>query len=242
MDENLISRKETPTPYVFSNREELFAAMGSDENRTSIRSFFGSTSDDISCLVKLSVSGNTFRAFHLAKHGLKPSVVYRSWVSKRMKQLVEPIQKMKCHAEMRALTIETAHDLSKHWNSETRGRSNLDFGRAAKMLNLSFKHLLVFNDFPMGDRQRLIDYLDVPLDSFTLQGVRLLLPDLGIPANATMKAVGDEQRYIAIQDAIRNLCGPSYSPVHYEFASWNKVHPNITALDISRVKRRCSPH
>lgn len=70
----------------------------------------------------------------------------------------------------------------------------------------------------------LIPLLDVPLDSYTLQGVRLLLPALQIPRNAAMNFVKDRAHYEAIQEAILGLCQPRFRPVDYEIAAWNLAH------------------
>lgn len=62
------------------------------------------------------------------------------------------------------------------------------------------------------------------IDSFTLQGVRLVLPDLKIRSGASMGFITDPDQYKRVQDGIRDLCAPKFFPVHYEIAAWDAAH------------------
>jgi hypothetical protein len=120
--------------------------------------------------------------------------------------------------------VRGATDRHEHWGNTTQGRHDTGFERAAKLLGLSIKHLLWHAEISDDARTRLIPLLDVPLDRFTLQGIRLLVPAQRIPRGAAMRFVETEAQYRTIQDAIRGLCTNDVWPVHYEMAAWNAAH------------------
>lgn len=218
-----------PTPIEFKSITELVAAATSAANQAAFNDFFRQRFTTPKEAVDESVQGNTFRAFRfnaVGIHDLKPSAVYRTWTTDWLTQSLSGISAINSRTELRRFVIKGAHALDNHWSEVTGSRNLIGFGRAAKLLNLSVKHIVCLAAVKEADRDRLIAYLDVPLDSYTLVGVRLLLPELAIPSNATMKFVRDEAHYVHIQDAITRLCAPECLPVQYEIASWNLPHGN----------------
>lgn len=217
--------RSAPKPYVFRDRIELIETLASKVTAATINAFISQNETDIAAIVKASVSGNTFRAFPLPD-GLRPSFIYRSWVTARLTARLGEIQRLSAPTDMRALIITTAKDLSAYWHTTTNGKREIGFGRAAKLLNLSVKHMLWHDKISQEQRRVLLHTLDVPLDSFTLQGIRRVLPELEIAPGASMGYVRDVERYCQIQDAIRALCEPQFSPIYYEYAAWNLAHPD----------------
>jgi hypothetical protein len=69
--------------------------------------------------------------------------------------------------------------------------------------------------------------LEVPLDSYTLVGIRRFCTSVKIPKNASMGFVQDRKQYSELQNAIVELCAP-FHPAHYEIAAWNASHPGIS--------------
>ena len=72
--------------------------------------------------------------------------------------------------------------------------------------------------------KRLIPLLEVPLDKYTLRGMRRLCPSAKIPKTASMGFVQRKEQCIELQNAIFELCDPDYYPAHYEIAAWNASH------------------
>jgi hypothetical protein len=99
----------------------------------------------------------------------------------------------------------------------------LEYGKGAKLLNLFLKMLPVWNKFPEGPlKKRLINFLHVPLDKYTIQGLKKVIPQLGIPANATMGFVKDCKTYEEFQGLIRKVSKKaSVSPIYYEILAQN---------------------
>ena len=217
-----------PKPYEFKTSEELLESLGSAKNQDAVDRFFTSRFDSIEAIVNYSVAGSTFRAFRFRSVGIfdiRPSGLYRKWAVQWCSANFERFREISSNAEMREFVIDGATELATHWAEQTGGWHSIGFGRAAKLLNLTIKFLLCLKTCPLSDRNRLISFLDVPLDSFTLQGIRQIIPKLAIPRNAAMGFVEDAIVYSQLQDAIRNICGPKYPPVHYEILAWNMAHP-----------------
>lgn len=212
-----------PSTHEFQSRERLLKTLGEKAHVLENR-FFAPRSSSIKELVKESVGGNTFRAFHIKRFGLSPSKVYRDWVTEKLEASVADFRRISCAEEHQEFLFRTVEGLRRHWSEATKGRHEIEFGRAAKLLNLSLKFLLRYSEIEDAERTTIIRFLHVPLDSFTLRGVHVLLPGLNIPRNASMGFVKDRDTYLRIQDGIRNLCAPDFYPVHYELLAWDKAH------------------
>jgi hypothetical protein len=123
---------------------------------------------------------------------------------------------------MSEFVAQSANALRRRWKRVS--GQELDFGRAAKLVNLTIKHLLCLSDITERERRKLKALLEVPLDSFTLQGIRTLCPELRIPSNASMGFVRTKHAYVRIQQHIRNLVSPEFAPLDYEMTAWDAAH------------------
>jgi hypothetical protein len=116
----------------------------------------------------------------------------------------------------------------KDWLTRTKRKGfegyDIGIGRAAKLLNLLLKYLTLRSALSDTERERLIPLLEVPLDRYTLLGMRRLCTCERIPKTASMGFVQRKEQYIELQDAIFELCNPGYYPAHYEIAAWNASH------------------
>lgn len=224
------AKKLGPKPIVFSTLEEFVEQVGSVRNRNDVDEFFFAPKNSISCVedvVRESVDGNTFRAFRFRSAGignLKPSVLYRSWTTIWLQQNLASIKTMGSREEWQEFVVKGARELRDHWIDATRQQHDIQFGRAIKLLNLSVKFLLRLETLPIDRRKEILHWLDVPLDRFTLQGIRIVAPELGIPPSASMGWVLDESQYLRIQKKIRGLCERTMWPIHYEVFAFNSAH------------------
>ncbi len=219
-----------PIPFVFAGQDEVIAAMRSPAVQKDIDAFMTEHSCSSAVLVRHSVTGNTFRAFHLRKLGLSPSQCYRAWTTEWIEKIVEVVKAQHQtlnNQVLRRHLIDGSYKLDAHWRTMTAGAANMGFGRAAKLLGLSVKHVLWHERLSHEQRKYLAESLDVPLDSYTLQGIRKALPELEVPSNATMNFVQSEAQYVRIQDAIRRMCPSDLIPLHYETVTWRLSHPGI---------------
>ncbi|WP_139247896.1 hypothetical protein [Hyphomicrobium sp. CS1GBMeth3] len=211
-------------PHVFQSRDELLAALASKKNAIAVAKLLMPREAPIKALVTQSVSGNTFRAFAIRKFGVRPSEVYRNWASHTLKDDLPRFAAFDTEMELRNYLFERAERLQARWLEATGGKHSLGFGRATKLLNLSFKVVSGSSMLPQTQRTALLRMLDVPLDSFTLRGIRLLAPQLRITRHASMRFVTTREQYVEIQTVIRELCSPDFFPIHYETAAWDLAH------------------
>lgn len=220
-----------PSPHAFASLDELHAAISSPRVQDSLERFSERSIKTVRELVRCSVAGNTFRAFPFRRHkiDLSPSDIFRAWTTSYLEREYRSIVDLQSFEAMIDHVCAKAAALDQSWYESTGGVDaiRIGFGRSAKLLGLSLKHLLWHPGVSQRDRGRLIPLLNVPLDSYTLQGIRLVAPELQIPSNATMKFVRNEAHYRDVQSRIKQLLPDGFHPIHYEIATWNITHPDV---------------
>ena len=73
-------------------------------------------------------------------------------------------------------------------------------------------------------KRRLIKFLNVPLDHYTIVGLKNIAT-LKIPSNATMGFIVNRKRYLQFQNEIRKITTRAkVSPIYYDFVAWDKAH------------------
>lgn len=223
-------------PIVFQDFEHFKNAVNDKIVLEKKKEWLSTVAPSIEAAVKSSVTGNTFRAFRFRSvgiHDLAPSSVYREWTNLQLNKDKNAICKIESFESMMQYVIDTASKLDKDWSEKTKGRNKIGFGRSAKLLNLSIKHLLHLDKklCPELNKSEFIKYLNVPLDSYTIQAIRNICPELNIPKNASMGYIQDENQYRKFQNTILELTKKSnnnsereITPFDYEFAVWNAAH------------------
>ena len=216
-----------PKPVVFDTLQAFHGAL--QHARPSAESFFAMRSDTIKALVAKSVEGNTFRAFHLRARGHHPgpASLYRQIVGEILNNSLGQLSGIDSQDDfdrfiyLNACRVEAAFD-------QAAGEAGfMGFGRAAKLFSLSMKFFLRHTGIGDEDRTRLLGYLHVPLDSFTLQGIRRLYPDLKIPRDARMgwAPMNEWSKYLAVQRWIRAEARCVGVPaIYYDIAAWDLAH------------------
>ena len=127
------------------------------------------------------------------------------------------------------------------WNELVNGASNylmvkfnnsnstspLKGGRAKKLVNLVFKYLMLHENIDTKKVEQLIPFLHVPLDSYSLQGIRNIAPEFNIHKNVSMgwDELDDDSLYLKIQEWIGGECAKhGCYRIHYEIAAWDTAH------------------
>lgn len=179
-------RNRKPYPAAFLDIEQFRKAV--KDARSDSCKFFAEHNESLSTLVKSSVGISTFRAFHLKAKGSKrrPSDVYREYTLGLLENKLDEFRSIQDLVTYSKFVECAAEGLVNVFDIEANETGFIEFGRAAKMLNLSFKFALKLRTFSEDERNRLISFLHVPLDSFTLQGIRVLATEFRIPSNASM--------------------------------------------------------
>ena len=182
---------------------------------------------DVALIVRRSVSSNTFRAFHHCPK--QPSVVFRKWAESALteRSFLDSLKSVRSRSSYDKWLAAFAQDFRYYWQREM--RKSISFGPSLKLPNLVVKGLLA-RDLPGKMRQRLVWFLHVPLDSYTIQALRNGLDKRGveigtIPSNASMGFVRDQSVYDNLQEQIRSLAKEAgVPPIALDYLAWDASH------------------
>jgi hypothetical protein len=208
-------------PYVFHSRKELLNLLQSDLTRSNAEKYFSERLPDITSVVRQSIAGNTFRAFR--KLPERPSVVFRSWASSRLHQTFETFKNITDPERYSDYVHESALDLCNVWTAKM--HAEVGYGRSTKLFNLVLKRLACLEGIDGVVRNRIIAFQHVPLDSYTIVGLRELITTPEIPRNATMKFIEKQSEYNIIQRYIADVALDAAVPaIYYDILAWNMAH------------------
>ncbi|MBM5573392.1 hypothetical protein [Deefgea sp. CFH1-16] len=91
--------------------------------------------------------------------------------------------------------------------------------------NLVLKKFVCLESLSPGQKQTLISLQHVPLDSYTIIGLRSISPEFSIPKNATMKFVESLEQYIKFQKKIATITSKAGVPaIYYDILAWDMGH------------------
>jgi hypothetical protein len=226
------SKVGSPQPYVFDSKEELFNAMRSAI--PVLEAYLVEPFESIKDAVIQSVGGNTFRAFPLKRLNVKekPSQIYRQIVAQIFEANFDKFIGLTSVEAYEKFVIENSQLIAREFDAVAGVSGFMGFGRATKLFNLSCKAMLRYRGVSETQRAILLKLAQVPLDSFTIQGIRLLNPPFNISPAQSMG--WDEMNvvcnYQILQRWIRDLCSEiDLYPIHYEVAAWDQSHGYLTS-------------
>ena len=209
------------TPYVFKNRKELLKLLQSKTTRAHAKEFFAKRLPDIESVVLQSIAGNTFRAFQ--KLPERPSIVFRTWASVRLHLTLETLKSITDHQSYADYVHYAAQNLCKTWLSTM--HKEIGYGRSTKLINLVLKKLACLEGIDESFRKRIIKYQHVPLDSYTIVGLKKLIPNLAIKKNSTMKFIEKPSDYRMVQRYISDVAMEAgVPPIYYDILAWDMSH------------------
>lgn len=210
-----------PKPYEFQTEAELVKRLGDTKTVNAARSFFAQQSPSITHVVESGVAGNTFRAFRNLP--ARPSVTFRTWATNYVSNTLDSLSSISDGQSYAQYVHNGANSLCTEWRRIT--YSEMGYGRGAKLFNLVLKKLACLLSLSEDHRSTLIDLLHVPLDSYTIIGLRAIAPELSIPKNATMKFVKTPAQYAKFQAVIRAIAKKAgVPPIYYDVLAWDMGH------------------
>lgn len=210
-----------PTPYIFPSLQALIESLQSSRTTAVANSFFAAESTSLQDVVREGVAGNTFRAFRNLP--VRPSVAFREWTVVYIQQSFNQILQAPTPQSYSGYIHDASIALCRYWQQAT--NSEMGYGRAAKLLNLVLKKLACLSSLSAQQRQRLIELQHVPLDSYTIVGLRDIEPDLAIPRSATMRHIQSPQQYIEFQCRISAIAAQAGVPaIYYDILAWDIAH------------------
>ena len=210
-----------PRPHVFSSKAELISLLRSKKNLAAAKDYFSlrsATPHEVACM---GVGGNTFRAFRNLP--VRPSVAFRGWASSHLQNSLDTVLRITNQEEYSKYVHQSANLLCEHWLELT--CSEMGYGRAAKLFNLVLKKLACLSPMTEQQRQALIPLLHVPLDSYTLVGLRVIAPEFSIPRTATMKWIESPRQYKNLQAFVSQIAKEAgVPPIYYDILAWDSAH------------------
>ena len=206
-------------------RDELLRALREHGLRLMVQFF--QTYSDLDDLIRRSVGGNTFRSFQ--KLARQPSVIFREWAADRLSSRLSTTAAIEDESGYARHLEGHARHLTRYWLAE--GKKPLKCGPGRKLLDLLFKGVIRHEHISNSDRARLIRFLHVPLDSFSLIAVRQCAASgefgtpVSIPANAKMGFVVSAAQYNQLQQVMRDISAAAgVAPICIDLVAWDQNH------------------
>jgi len=134
------------------------------------------------------------------------------------------MQSVTSQSEYTDWLYQLGEDFRRFWKQEM--RKEMDFGRSLKLLNLLAKRLCIYREIQVEEFRRIVRFLEVPLDSYTIQAVaNCNVINKRIPLSATMSFVEDLPTYEEFQRGIRQLAeGVGVPAIAFECLAWDAGH------------------
>jgi len=216
-----------PTPLEFADKEELIARLRADAE--SLAGWFETRYEDVGSIVWDSGGSNTFRAFaHMPR---PPSQVYYDWAQRMLSDdgVVEQITNLRSERAYDFWLKGFSQNLSEHWRRKMRRK--MPYGPSRKLPNLLMKLFVLWNGLDDEQRSRLIGFLHIPFDKYSLTVFRNCVPDAYHPTvgrirkDATMKFVDSEAKYEALMALASEIAQEAeLPPIYLDVLAWNQTH------------------
>lgn len=208
-------------PHIFQSRNELIIHLKSEKTKRKANEYFSQRFPDISSVVHNSIAGNTFRSFQRMPE--RPSIVFRNWASNHLYNTFDAVKNVADCESYADYVHKSAFHLCRVWSLKM--KADMGYGRSVKLINLVLKGLPCIEGIDRSTRKKLIHFQHVPLDSFTMVGLRQLIRKPEIPRNATMGFIKRRSDYILIQNYIADVAKEAGVPaIYYDLLAWNMAH------------------
>jgi len=184
---------------------------------------------DLRAIIKVAVERNTFRAFHKLPN--RPSETFRNWAFQAFNQpslagLLTVNSQSQYDEWLSSLVADFQRDWKEHMGSE------IPFGPSFKLPNLLVKRLFVYREMPTDVFERIVWFLHVPLDSYTIRAVANCVESFPepisirkVPSTASMGFVKNEEMYSAFQSGMRKLASKAgVPPISLDCLAWDEGH------------------
>ncbi len=184
-----------------------------------------------------SIGGNTFRAFRNSPSA--PSKVFRTWALKILKNSrLENFKHISSQNDYSIWLDQISDDFRRYWRR--RMQKDIPFGPSLKLPNLLAKRLCLFNGISEPRFLRIVHFLEVPLDKYTIQAIANCKGSKigNIPSSATMSFIKNRQIYNEFQMRIRSITRKARVPaIALDCLAWDASHDKVASKSNSHVKR-----
>jgi hypothetical protein len=199
----------------------MIAALRRKRTADAATMFFAERVKTLREVVISAIGGNTYRAFRNLP--VRPSATFRDWAEAHILNSMPSFRSATAQREYSAYVHTSTLALCRHWRRRT--GTEMGYGRGAKLFNLVLKKLACLASLTEQQRRAFIGVQHVPLDSYTLVGLRVVAPDLSIPRSATMKYIETPRQYATIQERIAAIAEKAQvPPIYYDILAWDMGH------------------
>ncbi len=190
----------------------------------------GASDHDLSSIIHDSVGKNTFRAFRHQPR--KPSETFRSWALSALDNArLNSLRQVNSQPQYSGWLMELSDHFRSFWKDQMEG-NEISYGPSLKLPNLLMRHVCLYKELSDVCSEKLRWYLEVPLDSYTIQAVANCVDSFAgkaaigkIPLTATMNFVRNRAMYEAFQDGIRQIAKKAGVPaIALDLAAWDDSH------------------
>jgi len=213
-----------PKPKTFKDIHTLVNTLKNKKLALSVW-FNKNTYSDIDKMVRDSVSANTFRAFaHTPK---PPSDIFRLWAINLLSQktFINNIRTISSQDSFNKWQFNFACSFEIYWNNKMGKRYSIPFGASRKLPNLLLKHIVRWDALSKYDRHKLIGFLHIPYDSYSLLALKKTVVGINIPANATMHFVDNIALYNLLTIQSKLIASfANVPPIYIDILAYNEVH------------------
>ena len=210
-----------PQVCVFASESKLVASLRKRKTQAAAVRFYAERVATIEEVVRAAVGSNTYRAF--GNLPVRPSTTFRNWTEKYVRRRMPPLSSRLGQREYSAYVHDATLALGRHWHNAT--DSEMGYGRGAKLLNLVLKKLACLESLSESERRNLIWLQHVPLDSYTIVGIKAVAPELAIPRSATMRYIKTREQYVTFQERITAIAAKAQvPPIYYDILAWDMGH------------------
>ncbi len=179
---------------------------------------------DLHALVHEAVEGNAFRAFQ--KLSPKPSDTFRAWAKARLSfSAMFDLGAVASAEEYDAIVEGHIRNLNQHWQKVY--QVELGQGLSRKIVNMLLNRVMCSSEIKPEERARVLPFLHVPHDEYTLSAIRLAAASgkygahVDIPKKPSVKFLTSDDNYAPLQMIFRGVAAEAgVPPICIDLLAW----------------------
>ncbi|MCC6188192.1 MAG: hypothetical protein IT318_04130 [Anaerolineales bacterium] len=202
-----------PQARIYRSRNTLIATLR--RRKPKLEQWYATRDDSLVRILYTAVGTNTVRAFRGMAQ--RPSLVIRDWVygyfsSDENVDMLRGIASPEAYDDWHA---GFCRSLARRWRHMM--GSSMGFGPSRKVPDLIMKLVARWSGLGALESRRLITYLHVPLDHYSLVGIRNCVDEYRPGKTATMGSVRNHAMYTYYQQAIADIASSArVPPIYYD--------------------------
>ncbi len=184
---------------------------------------------DLHALIHEAVEGNAFRAFQ--KLSPKPSDTFRIWAKARLSfSAMFDFGAVTVQEEYDALLEGHIRNLNQQWLKVY--QIEMGLGLCRKICNMLMNRVLCSSEVKPEERSRVLPFLHVPHDEYTLSAIREAAASgkygakIEIPKKPSIKFLTSDEHYAPLQSIFKSIAAEAgVAPICIDLLAWQDGHP-----------------